>query len=71
MRYDLRGHPQQSAVLRVLVSLSDGQHPHAIQAVDPMPLETAMGGLRYLAMLLSAAEANGIIGAPASGLLHD
>ena len=28
-----------------------------------MPLETAMGGLRYLAMLLAAAESNGIMGA--------
>ena len=32
------------------------------QAKDLMPLETAMGGLRYLAMLVAAAEANGIIG---------
>ena len=35
------------------------------QAVDPTPLETAMGGLRYLAVLLSAAEANGIVSATA------
>ncbi len=28
-----------------------------------MPLETAMGGLRYLAMLVATADANGITGA--------
>ena len=33
-----------------------------MQPTDSMPLETAMGGLRYLAMLVATAEANGIFG---------
>ncbi len=49
---------------------------HALtQPSDSMPLETAMGGLRYLAMLVATADANGVTGAVATtdmpGVMHD